>query len=92
MSLEKAALHEGKRAGHEVIARSIATHWSADRAKKKGLLMQAFLHHSDDDAAARFHSALSAPASSVGSGRSTSSTKAMGALSPTRKPILRMRV
>lgn len=37
---------------------------------------------------------LSAPASccGAGSGRSSSSTSAMGAASPTRKPILRMRV
>ena len=33
-----------------------------------------------------------AGASTVSSGRSTSSTKAMGALSPTRKPIFKMRV
>ena len=39
------------------------------------------------------HSDLSsAGASVVGSGRSTSSTKAIGALSPTRKPIFRIRV
>ena len=39
------------------------------------------------------HSAVASPASAVvGSGRSTSSTKAIGALSPTRNPIFRMRV
>ena len=39
------------------------------------------------------YSAVSRPASaSTGSGRSTSSTNAIGALSPTRKPIFRMRV
>ena len=36
------------------------------------------------------HSPACAP--SAASGRSTSSTKAIGALSPTRKPIFRMRV
>jgi hypothetical protein len=36
--------------------------------------------------------AVEGAASATGSGRSSSSTKAIGALSPTRKPIFRMRV
>ena len=50
------------------------------------------LGHADVAPGARRQASASLASVSTGIGRSTSSTKAMGALSPTRKPIFRMRV